>query len=96
MQSTLISVGSNRLHKRNGDLVAFDANKIRQALIAAGKATGEYTDVEVEGLLEAVLARLEGMPRLHVEQVQDRVDQVRRDRYRLLHDFYPGADDEET
>nr|WP_241015457.1 monovalent cation:proton antiporter-2 (CPA2) family protein [Pseudomonas frederiksbergensis] len=29
------------------------------------------------------------------QQVQDRVDQVRYDRYRLLHDFYPGADDEE-
>jgi CPA2 family monovalent cation:H+ antiporter-2 len=29
------------------------------------------------------------------QQVQDRVDQVRHDRYRLLHDFYPGADDEE-
>ncbi|KPH02182.1 sodium:proton antiporter [Pseudomonas sp. RIT-PI-q] len=33
---------------------------------------------------------------LPVQQVQDRVDQVRRDRYRLLHGFYPGADDEET
>jgi CPA2 family monovalent cation:H+ antiporter-2 len=30
------------------------------------------------------------------QQVQDRVDQVRRDRYRLLHGFYPGADDEEN
>ncbi|KNH28771.1 sodium:proton antiporter [Pseudomonas syringae] len=29
------------------------------------------------------------------QQVRDRVDQVRRDRYRLLHGFYPGADDEE-
>ncbi|MGE8484205.1 MAG: cation:proton antiporter [Pseudomonas sp.] len=29
------------------------------------------------------------------QQVQDRVDQVRHDRYRLLHDFYPGAEDEE-
>ncbi|ANI59234.1 cation:proton antiporter [Pseudomonas sp. GR 6-02] len=29
------------------------------------------------------------------QQVQDRVDQVRHDRYRLLHDFYPDADDEE-
>ncbi|MHC8319448.1 cation:proton antiporter [Pseudomonas sp. GB2N2] len=30
------------------------------------------------------------------QQVQDRVDQVRRDRYRLLHGFYPGADDAEN
>ncbi|WLG88893.1 cation:proton antiporter [Pseudomonas cucumis] len=29
------------------------------------------------------------------QQVRDRVDQVRRDRYRLLHGFYPGTDDEE-
>lgn len=29
------------------------------------------------------------------QQVQDRVDQIRRDRYRLLHGFYPGSDDEE-
>ena len=29
------------------------------------------------------------------QQVRDRVDQVRRDRYRLLHGFYPGADNEE-
>lgn len=29
------------------------------------------------------------------KQVQDRVDLVRHDRYRLLHGFYPGADDEE-
>ena len=39
MQSTLIATGFNRLHKRDGSLVAFDADKIRQALIAAGKAT---------------------------------------------------------
>lgn len=51
MQSTLISVGCNRLHKRDGNLVAFDADKIRQALIAAGKATGEYTEVEAEACL---------------------------------------------
>lgn len=30
------------------------------------------------------------------QQVQDRVDQVRRDRYRLLHGFYRGTDDDET
>lgn len=79
MQSTLIAVGCNRLHKRDGSQVAFDADKIRQALIAAGKATGEYGEVEVEGLLNAVLARLEGLPRLHVEQIQDRVERVLMD-----------------
>ncbi|WLH33993.1 monovalent cation:proton antiporter-2 (CPA2) family protein [Pseudomonas sp. FP2196] len=33
---------------------------------------------------------------LPAHQVQERVDQVRSDRYRLLHGFYPGANDEET
>ncbi|TPG84524.1 ribonucleoside triphosphate reductase [Pseudomonas mandelii] len=79
MQSTLIAVGCNRLHKRDGSQVAFDADKIRQALIAAGKATEEYGEVEVEGLLQAVLARLEGLSRLHVEQIQDRVERVLMD-----------------
>ena len=79
MQSTLISVGCNRLHKRDGSVVAFDADKIRQALIAAGKATGEYAEAEAEGLLEAVLARLEGQNRLNVEQIQDRVERVLMD-----------------
>ncbi|MHC8400999.1 ribonucleoside triphosphate reductase [Pseudomonas sp. MDT1-17] len=79
MQSTLIAVGCNRLHKRDGSQVAFDADKIRQALIAAGKATGEYSEVEVEGLLHAVLVRLEGLPRLNVEQIQDRVERVLMD-----------------
>jgi CPA2 family monovalent cation:H+ antiporter-2 len=33
---------------------------------------------------------------LPAHQVQERADQIRHDRYRLLHGFYPGADDEET
>nr|BFE96638.1 hypothetical protein GCM10020185_71740 [Pseudomonas brassicacearum subsp. brassicacearum] len=67
------------MHKRDGSVVAFDADKIRQALIAAGKATGEYAEVEAEALLEAVLARLEGQTRLNVEQIQDRVERVLMD-----------------
>ncbi|WP_248740212.1 cation:proton antiporter [Pseudomonas sp. MWU12-2029] len=33
---------------------------------------------------------------LPAHQVQEKVDRVRIDRYRLLHGFYPGAEDEET
>lgn len=33
---------------------------------------------------------------LPAHQVQERADQIRHDRYRLLHGFYPGTDDEET
>ncbi|MHC8387542.1 cation:proton antiporter [Pseudomonas sp. MDT2-39-1] len=32
---------------------------------------------------------------LPAHQVQERADQIRHDRYRLLHGFYPGSDDEE-
>lgn len=33
---------------------------------------------------------------LPAHQVQERANQIRHDRYRLLHGFYPGADDEEN
>ncbi|MBV4457454.1 monovalent cation:proton antiporter-2 (CPA2) family protein [Pseudomonas sp. COR58] len=33
---------------------------------------------------------------LPAHKVQEKVDQVRIDRYRLLHGFYPGSEDEET
>jgi len=33
---------------------------------------------------------------LPAHQVQERANQIRRDRYRLLHGFYPGANDEEN
>lgn len=33
---------------------------------------------------------------LPAHQVQERADQIRRDRYRMLHGFYPGANDEEN
>jgi CPA2 family monovalent cation:H+ antiporter-2 len=32
---------------------------------------------------------------LPAHQVQERADQIRHDRYRMLHDFYPGAEDAE-
>ena len=54
MQITSSPLVSTRLHKRDGTLVAFDAEKIRQAMIAAGNATGEYQDAEVDLLLGAV------------------------------------------
>ena len=79
MQITSSPLVSTRLHKRDGTLVAFDAEKIRQAMIAAGNATGEYQDAEVDLLLGAVLARLRGITRLDVEQIQDSVERVLMD-----------------
>ncbi len=79
MQSMLSPLVSTRLHKRDGTLVPFDADKIRQALIAAGTATGEYQEADVDLLLSAVLARLRGIERLDVEQIQDSVERVLMD-----------------
>ncbi|ROL70203.1 ribonucleoside triphosphate reductase [Pseudomonas chlororaphis] len=79
MQSTLIPLVSTRLHKRDGSLVPFNAEKIRHALIAAGTATGEYRTTEVDLLLGAVLARLRGIEHLDVEQIQDSVERVLMD-----------------
>jgi transcriptional regulator NrdR family protein len=79
MPNTLTPLVSTRLHKRDGTRVAFDAEKIRQALIAAGTATGEYQPADVDLLLGAVLARLRGIERLDVEQIQDSVERVLMD-----------------
>ena len=79
MQITSSPLVSTRLHKRDGTQVAFDAEKIRQAMIAAGNATGEYQEAEVDLLLGAVLARLRGIARLDVEQIQDSVERVLMD-----------------
>jgi ribonucleoside-triphosphate reductase len=79
MQNTLTPLVSTRLHKRDGSLVPFDAEKIRQALIAAGTATGEYQAADVDLLLGAVLARLRGIEQLDVEQIQDSVERVLMD-----------------
>mgnify|MGYP001567040436 FL=1 len=80
MQSTLITVGCNRLHKRDGSQVAFDADKIRQAIIATGRASDDFVDAAMaEELLDAVLVHLEDLPELHVEQIQDRVERVLMD-----------------
>ena len=42
MQSTLITVGCNRLHKRDGSVVAFDADKIRQVIGHLNEANPDY------------------------------------------------------
>jgi CPA2 family monovalent cation:H+ antiporter-2 len=62
-------------------------------LKAAGASEVVPELLESSLMLASHVLILLGLPR---QQVQDRVDQVRRDRYRLLHGFYPGADDEES
>ncbi|XAZ48191.1 anaerobic ribonucleoside-triphosphate reductase [Pseudomonas simiae] len=79
MQSTLTPLTSTHLHKRDGSLAPFDAEKIRQALIAAGTATAEFQANDADLLLGAVLARLSGIEQLDVELIQDSVERVLMD-----------------
>ncbi|MBU3056764.1 ribonucleoside triphosphate reductase [Pseudomonas indica] len=64
------------LRKRDGRWVAFDLEKIRRAIAAAGEVTGEFEGVRAGDLAEAVLARLLDRRELDVERVQDSVERV--------------------
>jgi CPA2 family monovalent cation:H+ antiporter-2 len=65
----------------------------------------QLTELKAAGASEVVPELLESslmlashaliMLGLPAHQVQERADQIRHDRYRLLHGFYPGADDDE-
>ncbi|MBP8171177.1 MAG: ribonucleoside triphosphate reductase [Pseudomonas sp.] len=64
------------LRKRDGRLVAFELAKIERALLAAGKASGEFAEAQASELAEQVLERLLAHETLDVEQVQDQVERV--------------------
>lgn len=64
------------IRKRNGEMAAFDAEKIRAAMRLAFTATNvEITEQSLYSLLRAVLKRLEEVQQLTVENVQDQVEQ---------------------
>lgn len=64
------------IRKRNGEMAAFDAEKIRAAMRLAFTATNvEITEQSLNSLLRAVLKRLEEVQQLTVENVQDQVEQ---------------------
>lgn len=62
------------LRKRDGRLVPFNLGKIEQAIVAAGKASGEFDDARAKGLTERVLFRLTDETGLTVERIQDHVE----------------------
>ncbi|MBN1607998.1 MAG: ribonucleoside triphosphate reductase, partial [Polyangiaceae bacterium] len=65
--------------KRDGQRVAFDAGRIRGAILKAGTATGEFEEMEAASLTRKVVATLAhlsiGEP-LGVEAIQDVVEDV--------------------
>ncbi|HEY1093043.1 MAG TPA: ATP cone domain-containing protein, partial [Burkholderiaceae bacterium] len=62
--------------KRDGRVVAFDFDKIRQAIAAAGAASGEFDAAAAEGLADLVSASLWGQPCPGIEAIQNRVEEV--------------------
>ncbi len=70
---------ASQIRKRDGRLVRFDANKITQAILKAGKVTGEFEEATAKLLTNRVLAVAQNNSRsefLTVEQIQDFVEEV--------------------
>lgn len=62
--------------KRDGRVVAFDHNKIGEAIEAAGNASGEFDSAVAAGLADLVVASLWGQPCPGIEAIQNRVEEV--------------------
>ncbi|MGE8613628.1 MAG: ribonucleoside triphosphate reductase [Achromobacter veterisilvae] len=62
--------------KRDGRVVAFDRDKIVQAIAAAGQSTGELDLPGAQALTDAVIAALADNPCPGVETIQNRVEEA--------------------
>lgn len=69
-----------QLSKRDGAIVSFDKQRIQQALVQAGSASGEFEEAEARLLTHQVIKvlshRLSKQPVAGIEQIQDIVEQV--------------------
>ena len=75
---TVVSMAPREVVKRDGQRAAFDAGKIRSALLRAGQASGEFGEAEAD-LLTAQVAKVlihsfRGSPP-EIERIQDVVEQ---------------------
>lgn len=89
-------------------LILSEARRLNPSvpILVRTRDDSQLTELKAAGASEVVPELLESslmlashaliMLGLPGQQVQDKVDSVRRDRYRLLHGFYPGADDEQA
>lgn len=62
--------------KRDGSVVKFDDKRILNAITKAGVETGEFNDTKAIELVELVKGRLQEQRKLHVEDVQDTIEDV--------------------
>jgi ribonucleoside-triphosphate reductase len=79
---------AQKIRKRNGSVVDFDAKKIRNAIFRANRAVKDenISDAQLDGLTEEVARQVSGGGVPSVEQVQDAVEE------RLIsHDFAKTA-----
>lgn len=81
LNSTVPILVRTRDDSQSAELKAAGASEVVPELLESSLMLGSHALI------------LLGFP---AHRVQEKVDQVRIDRYRLLHGFYPGADDEET
>jgi ribonucleoside-triphosphate reductase len=75
---TVVTTLPREVFKRDGSRTAFDAGKIRSALLRAGQATGEYGETEADWLtaqiVKVLIHSLRGAPP-DIERIQDVVEQ---------------------
>jgi hypothetical protein len=73
------AVPVSAIRKRDGQLAAFDAQKISRAILKAGKATGEFEEDVAQTLTVRVLGVVQMMPRddaPSVEEIQNIVEET--------------------
>ncbi|VVO35994.1 cation:proton antiporter [Pseudomonas fluorescens] len=87
-------------------LILKEARRLNAAvpILVRTRDDSQLAELKASGASEVVPELLESslmlashaliMLGLPAHQVQERADQIRHDRYRLLHGFYPGADDD--
>ncbi|HTN29205.1 MAG TPA: ribonucleoside triphosphate reductase, partial [Pseudomonas sp.] len=62
--------------RRSGERVPFDGERIRLAVAAAGRASGEFDDRQAAQLAQGVVARLPAAGAVELEAVQDLAEQA--------------------
>ncbi|MBN1355295.1 ribonucleoside triphosphate reductase [bacterium] len=79
LSPTRLFTGFTQIRKRDGRLTSFDATKIENAILKAGKATGEFAEEAARHLTIRVLSYTETIMKdalPSVEQIQDIVEDV--------------------
>ena len=66
----------DRVIRRSGERVPFDGERIRLAIAAAGRASGEFADRQAAQLAQGVVVRLPATGAVELEAVQDLAEQA--------------------